>query len=140
MNPQLSFDKIEPGVDIPSLVKHPTTQQLVMWAGASGDYNPIHYDTDFAISRGLRGVVMHGQLGTAFLCQMLSNWYGKRGSLKKLNVSYKGFNYPGDTLTCRGIVKDKSMVGENLVTLDIWVENQRGEKTVVGMAIISFRG
>jgi acyl dehydratase len=121
------------GTEIPSLVKHPTTQQLVMWAGASGDYNPIHYDKDFALSRGLTGVVMHGQLGTAFLCHMLSDWYGAKGSLKKINVSYKSFSYPVDTLTCRGTVKD---VTEAVVTLDIWVENQKGEKTVTGTAIV----
>jgi len=131
-----SFEKIEVGSEIPSLVKCPTTQQLVMWTRASGDYNPIHYDKDFALSRGLPGVVVHGQLSTAFICQMLSDWYGKNGSLKKLNVSYKGLSFPADTLTCRGVVKDKSSAGE-LITLDVWVENQRGEKTVVGMATVS---
>jgi acyl dehydratase len=136
MSAQLNLAKIEPGMEIPSLVKYPTTQQLAMWAGASGDFNPIHYDRDFALSRGLLGVVVHGQLSTAFLCQMLSDWYGKKGSLKKINVSYKGLSYPGDTLTCRGVVKEKS-AADNLVTLDIWVENQKGEKTVVGTAIVS---
>jgi acyl dehydratase len=137
MSAQLDFEKIAVGAEIPSLVKHPTTQQLVMWAGASGDYNPIHYDKDFAIIRGLPGVVVHGQLSAAFICQMLSDWYGPKGSLKKLNVSYKGLNFPGDTLTCRVVVKEKSTAGDNLVTLDVWVENQRGEKTVAGTAVVS---
>ena len=135
MSTQADFDKIVVGAEIPSLVKQPTTQQLVMWAGASGDYNPIHYDKDFALSRGLPGVVVHGQLSTAFLCQMLSDWYGPKGSLKKLNVSYKGLNFPGDTLTCHGVVKEKT--GDNLITLDVWVENQRGDKTVAGTANVS---
>ncbi|RJO62891.1 MAG: dehydratase [Dehalococcoidia bacterium] len=137
MSPLTGFDKIAVGAEIPSLVKQPTKQQLVMWAGASGDYNPIHYDKDFAQSRGLPGVVVHGQLSTAFICQMLSDWYGKTGSLKKLNVSYKGLNLPGDMLTCHGVVKGKSSDGENLVTLDVWVENQRGEKTAAGTATVS---
>jgi len=137
MKSQLFFENVEVGVEIPALLKKPTTQQLVMWAGASGDYNPIHYDKDFAQSRGLPGVVVHGQLSTAFLCQMLSDWYGKKGNLKKLNVSYKGLNFPGETLACRGVVKGKSQASENLVTLDVWVENQRGEKTVVGTAVVS---
>ena len=137
MKSQIVFDDVAVGAEIPSLVKKPTTRQLVMWAGASGDYNPIHYDKDFALSRGLPGVVVQGQLSTAFICQMLSDWYGKAGNLKKLNVSYKGLNLPGDTLTCHGVVKDKSSAGENLITLDVWVENQRGEKTVAGMAIVS---
>ena len=140
MNSQQIFENVKVSAGIPVLVKKPTTQQLVMWAGASGDYNPIHYDKDFALNRGLPGVVVHGQLSTAFLCQMLSDWYGKKGNLKKLNVNYKGLNFPGDTLTCRGVVKEKSTAGGNLVTLDVWVENQMGEKTVAGTAIISFQG
>jgi acyl dehydratase len=138
MSAQSDFERIAIGVEIPILVKHPTTQQLAMWAGASGDYNPIHYDKDFAVARGLPGVVVHGQLSTAFLCQMLSDWYGKKGSLKKLNVSYKGLNFPGDTLTCHGTVKEKSTTEDGLITLDVRVENQRGEKTVVGTAVVAF--
>ena len=129
----IDISALAPGFEISSLVKQPTTQQLVRWAGASGDYNPIHYDKDFALSRGLTGVVMHGQLGTAFLCQLLSDWYGADGELKNIKVSYKGFNYPGDTLKCRGIIKS---VEGNLVTLDIWIENQKGEKTTTGTAIV----
>ncbi len=138
MNSQLDLDKIAVGDEIPSLEKHPTTQQLVMWAGASGDYNPIHYDKDFALARGLPGVVVHGQLSTAFICQMLSDWYGKKGSLSKLNVSYKGLNFPGDTLICRGIVRERLDGG--LIALDVRVENQRGEKTVTGTAVVKLLG
>ena len=134
----MDLDKIAVGDEIPSLEKHPTEQQLVMWAGASGDYNPIHYDKDFALARGLPGVVVHGQLSTAFICQMLSDWYGKKGSLAKLNVSYKGLNFPGDTLVCRGIVREK--LGDGLIALDVRVENQRGEKTVTGTAVVKLLG
>lgn len=134
---QIYYEDVEPGAEIPSLAKQPTTQQLVMWAGASGDYNPIHYDKDLAQARGLPGVIVHGQLVAAFLVQMLCDWMGPEGSLKKLSVSYKGLNFPGDTLTCRGVVKDKSEdEGHQLVTLDVWAENQRGEKTVVGAAVV----
>jgi acyl dehydratase len=133
------FADIEVGRDIPCLVKQPTTQQLVMWAGASGDYNPIHYDKDFALSRGLSGVVVHGQLVTAFLGQMLLDWLGESGVIKKISVSYKGMNYPGDTLSCRATVAKKA-AEDRQVTLDIWVENQRGEKTVVGAAVVVFNG
>jgi acyl dehydratase len=135
------FDVLEVGREIPSLVKHPTTQQLVMWAGASGDYNPIHYDKDFAMSKNLPGVVVHGQMVTAFMGQMLSDWMGVRGSLRKLSVSYKGMNFPGDTITCRGVVNAKSSHGgKQLVTLDVWVENPKGEKTVVGTGVVEFSG
>ncbi len=138
MSKLLSFDDIQARAEIPALVKHPTTRQLVMWAGASGDYNPIHYDKDFAQGRGLPGVIVHGQLALAFLGQMVTDWLGARGSLKKLSVSYKGMNLPGDAVTCRGTVKEKAeAAGELLVTLDVWAENPRGEKTVAGTAVAS---
>ena len=138
MSKLLSFHSIQAGAEIPALLKHPTTRQLVMWAGASGDYNPIHYDKDFAQGRGLPGVIVHGQLVLAFLGQMVTDWLGGRGCLKKLSVSYKGMNLPGDAITCRGVIKEKSEAGgESLVTLDVWAENPRGEKTVAGMAVAS---
>jgi len=138
VNNQSDLENIAVGDEIPSLEKHPSTQQLVRWAGVSGDFNPIHYDKDFAIARGLPGVVVHGQLSTAFICQMLSDWYGNEGFLKKLNVSYKGLNFPGDKLICHGVVREKIEGG--LISLDVRVENQRGEKTVTGTATVKLYG
>jgi acyl dehydratase len=129
----LNFADIALGEEIPALVKRPDTMQLVRWAGASGDYNPIHYDKDYAVGRGLPGVIVHGQLTTAYLGQMLTDWLGQSGDIKKLSVSYKGMNQPGGAITCRGVVRQKSVEG-TLVTLDIWAENEKGEKTVTGMA------
>jgi acyl dehydratase len=136
MSKKIKTLAVTAGMAIPSLVKRPTTQQLVMWAGASGDYNPIHYDKDFAQGRGLPGVIVHGQLVLAFLGQMLTDWLGGNGRLKKISVSYKGMNLPGDDITCRGVVKDVSDDGgERLASLEIWAENPRGEKTVSGTAV-----
>ncbi|MCL2678763.1 MAG: dehydratase [Dehalococcoidia bacterium] len=124
---------LEPDMEIPSLVRHPDTRQLAMWAEASGDNNPIHLDGEAARAHGLPRIVMHGQLGTAFLCRMLSDWYGREGRLRKIAVAYKGFNYPDDTLTCRGRVK---AIDGNFITLEIWIENQQGAKTTEGTAVV----
>lgn len=139
MNKEPRFDAIQIGDEIPSLVKGPvTTQQLVKYAGASGDYYQIHYDEAFAKNVGLPGVIIHGLLKGAFLGQLLTDWVGEIGTLKKFGCSYRGMDYPGDTLTCRGKVTGKySKDGENLVELEIWVENQRGEKTTPGNAIVA---
>lgn len=138
MTEQLYYEDIDAGSEIPELVKHPTTCQLVMWAGASGDLNPIHYDKDYALERGLPGVVVHGQLAGCFLGQMLTDWIGERGSLKKMNISYKGLNFPGDTLTCKGVVVRKYVEdGEHCLAARIWAENPEGNKTIGGTAIVS---
>ncbi|MCL1885226.1 MAG: dehydratase [Dehalococcoidia bacterium] len=128
---------VRAGQEIPPLVKHVTMQQVEKWREVSGDNNPIHYDGDFAARCGLPGVVVHGQLITAFLCQMLSHWHGTAGRLRRLEVAYKGFNFPGDTLTCCGLVKE-ALLSESRVVLAIWVENQQGEKTVCGSAEVQF--
>jgi len=138
MNEKLFYEDVAVGSEITPLVKQPTTRQLVMWAGASGDFNPIHYDKDFALKRGLPGVVVHGQLAGCFLGQMLTDWLGEKGSLKKLSLSYKGMNFPGEALTCKGTVTKKYVEDDqHLVVLGIWAENPRGEKTLSGTAIVT---
>ena len=67
MGNQIYFEDIEVGGELPALVKFPTTMQLVKYAGASGDFYQFHYDKDFAVSTGLKGVIVHGTLALAFL-------------------------------------------------------------------------
>ena len=64
---------VKAGEEIPELVKHPTTRQLVQYAGASGDFYEIHYDQDFARSTGLPGVILHGLLKAGFLAQLVTS-------------------------------------------------------------------
>ncbi len=125
---------IKAGMEIPTLTKQPTTQQLLAWAEVSGDHNPIHCDNHFAVNAGLPGVIVPGQLLMAFLGQMVTDWLGDLGELKRLTVSYKSMNFPGNTITCRGAVQE--IVGEGM-TLRVWVENTRFEKTVVGSAVVA---
>ena len=134
----LYWEDVQEGMELPSLVKRPNTQQLVKWAGASGDYYQIHYDTSFAQSTGLSGVIVHGSLKNAFLGQLITDWIGERGSLKKLTAQYRGMDMPGDTLTCKGKVANKyENDGEYLVDCEIWIENSKGERTTPGQAIVS---
>jgi len=137
MAEQLYYEDVAVGSEIVPLVKQPTTRQLVMWAGASGDYSPIHYDKDFAQSRGLPGVIVHGQLIGSFLGQLMTDWIGEQGMLRKLSCSYRGMNYPGEALICQGKVTKKYVEdGEHYVECSLWVENPKGEKTVSGKAIV----
>jgi len=137
MTEQLYYEDVTIGSEITPLVKQPTTRQLVMWAGAVGDYLPIHYDKDFAQSRGLSGVIVHGQLVGAFLGQLVTDWIGERGTLRKLSCSYKGMNYPGEAITFKGRVTKKYVQnGQHYVECSLWAENSKGEKTASGVAIV----
>lgn len=138
MTGKLFYEDVAVAGEITTLVKQPTTRQLVMWAGASGDYNPIHYDKDFAQSRGLPGVVVHGQLAGCFLAQMVTDWIGEQGRLRKFTLTYRGMNFPGETLICKGTVTKKYVEdGQHFVVANIWTQNPKGEKTVTGTAVVS---
>lgn len=137
MAKQLLFQDVEVGAAVPTLIKNPNSQQLVKWAGASGDYYQIHYDKDFAITKNLPGIIVHGRLKSAFLVQMLTDWIGVDGELRKFTCSYRGMDYPDQTMTCKGAVTKKYTEGkDNCVECDIWAENPKGEKTTIGTALV----
>lgn len=138
MAKQVYYEDVIAGSEIPPLVKQPTTRQLVMWAGAAGDYYAIHYDKDFAQSKGLPGVIVHGQLVASFLGQLVTDWMGEQGTLRKLTCNYRGMNFPGEAITCQGRVSKKYVEdGEPCIECNIWAENTKGEKTVTGKAIVT---
>ena len=137
MTRQLYYEDVEVDSEVSPLVKRPTTQQLVKYAGASGDFYQIHYDKDFALASRLPGVIIHGALKNAFLGQLITDWIGQEGRLKKLSCQYRAMDVPGDTLTCRGRVTRKYQEGdENLVECEMWLENGKGEKTTPGAATV----
>ena len=138
MSKQVYWEDVQPGQEIPTLFKHPTTQQLVKYAGASGDFYQVHYDDAFARSTGLAGVIIHGALKNAFLGQLVTDWMGEEGVLKKLSVQYRGMDVPGDTLSCKGKVTGKRQAdGQHLVELEIWLENGKGQTTTPGKATVA---
>jgi hydroxyacyl-ACP dehydratase HTD2-like protein with hotdog domain len=121
------------GEELPELIKHPTTRQLVQYAGAQGDFYEIHYDQEFARSVALPGVILHGLLKAAFLGQLVTGWLGDRGTLKTFEVSYRGIDVPAQPYRCRGrVVK----VEGNDVELEVWGEDPEGKRTTVGSATV----
>ena len=138
MAEQVYWDEVEEGTELPSLVKNPTTQQLVKYAGASGDYYQIHYDKDFAKNNELDGVILHGALKNAFLGHLVTRWMGPEGDLKRLACQYRGMDIPGNPITAKGVVTRKYQEqGANLVDCEIWLENKDGEKTTPGSATVA---
>ncbi len=134
---QFYFEDVEAGFEIPPLKKDPTTQQLVKYAGASGDFYQIHDDQDFALKNHLPGVILHGALKNAFLGQLMTDFAGALGWLRKLSVQYRGMDEPGAPVVCKGKVVKKYVVdGDHLVDCEIWLENAQGEKTTPGSATV----
>jgi hypothetical protein len=138
MPEQLHWEDIQEGSEITALPKNATTQQLVRYAGASGDFYQIHYDKDFALGNELPGQIIHGALKNSWLGQMLGDWVGEEGTIKSYGCSYRGMDVPNEDLVCKGIVTKKYTEGdENLLDCEIWLENSKGEKTTPGNAVVS---
>ncbi len=126
------------GDELPPLVKGPIQQiQLTRYAGASGDFNPIHQDDEFAKAAGMGGVFAHGMLSMGFVAQAVTDWAGA-GRLRKIGVRFAALVRLKETVTCRGRVLAKSSKDdEHLVELEIWAENDKGEKVVTGKATVA---
>ena len=134
---QLTYEDVKVGMEIPPLVKETSPRMSAEWAGASGDYDPIHYDRAYARLRRFPDAVVNGRLKVAWLIQLMTNWIGDEGRLKKLGCQHRGMDIIGEPVTCKGVVTKKYVEnGDHLVDCDIWTENPKGEKTSPGKAIV----
>ena len=143
---QLFWEDIEVGTEIGPLTKVATTRMLVQWAGASGDFVPLHYDDAFARAQGFPGVIVHGALKRQWLVQLVPSWIGDNGTLKKFSCQYRTADFPramktltepldGNTWLCKGkVTKTYARESDHFAECDLWVENGQGEITVQGKA------
>jgi len=148
MSGQIYWEDINEGDDLPSLSKIATTQTLVKWAGASGDFVPLHYDVDFAAASGVGKPIVHGALKRQWLVHLMTDFAGEDGFLKNFSCQYRRMDYPrgmksltepldGETWQVKGKITRKYADGnDRLVDCDIWVENGEGEKTTPGTATV----
>ena len=135
---QLYFEDVNVGDEVTPIQKNASSQQLVKYAGASGDYYQIHYDDGFARNNGLDGIIIHGALKNAFLGQLVTDWMGPHGQLKKLSVSYRAMDFPNEDLVCSGTVTGKRVEGgAGIVECEIALHNAAGKATTPGKAIVS---
>lgn len=132
------FADVNIGQTLPELVKPPLDRvQIAMYAGASGDFNPIHIDDAEARANKLPGVIAHGMLSMAFLGQVLTDWVPQE-AIRSFSVRFVAMLFPGDVITCRGVVKAKSeATGEKLVDIELSAVNQKGETKLAGQASIA---
>ncbi len=82
----------------------PTIIQIRQYAEASGDFNPIHLDEEYAQQAGLGGVIAHGMLTMAQLTAMLTDWLGEKGEIVYLKVRFEGMVRPGEQIRFTGSV------------------------------------
>jgi acyl dehydratase len=134
----LAFDEVRIGDALPSLALPPLTRTtLALYAGGSGDHNPLHVDSDFAGAAGLDDVIAHGMLSMAWLGRMLTHWTDQR-SLREFSVRFSAITRVGERITCTGVVAAKlERDGERLVRVDVTTANDAGEVKLSGDALIA---
>ena len=128
---------ISVGTEIPSLTLPPVTRTtLALYAGASGDHNPVHIDSDFAKTVGMPDVFAHGMLSMAYLGRMLTNWQ-LQAKLRKFSNRFVTITHLQDVITCSGMVVEIiELEGECLARCEIQAVKASGEHTLLGEALV----
>lgn len=123
------------------VVDNLSRSQLVMYSGASGDYNPLHTDEVYTTQvAGYPSVFAHGMLSMGLTGKMLTNYVGD-GRLKKFGVRFTNQVWPGDTLTAVATITSIQKTEEiTLAEMDVVTSNQDGIVVVKGYATASIDG
>ena len=132
-----NLDNASVGDKIPDLVIEPITRStLALYAGASGDHNPIHIDLDFAKEAGMKDVFAHGMLIMAYLGKAVTNIV-PQSNLKNFSVRFSSITNIGDILTCSGEVKKiEKNNSKKTIVLDLIVLDKFGDIKISGVASI----
>jgi len=132
----LYFEDIREGDEAPPVVMEKITRtHIVKYAGASGDFNPIHHDELYAIRGGNDRVFAMGMMTAGFISHMVTDWVGD-GRLRRYRIRFARQVWPGDTVTCKGKITRKfAEGGKNYLEADVLAENQRGEKVITGSIV-----
>ncbi len=132
--PDISFDALKVGDAVPPLTVEPISRTtLALYAGASGDHNPIHIDIDFARQFGMDDVIAHGMLVMAYAGRMLTDWIPQT-ALQRFGVRFSAIIAVHDEITCTGTISAKHEDGT--VHVDLQAANQHGDVKIAGEAVL----
>jgi len=137
MNPP-TFDSVQVGDALPPLQLPPVDRTtLALFAGASGDHNPIHIDIDVARRAGMPDVFAQGMLGMAWLGRLLTGW-APQSRLRRFDARFQGITHLGNAMHCSGTVVEKlEQAGERCVRIELLSANQFGQTKIVGEALVA---
>jgi|TARA_B100001094_G_scaffold206616_1_gene200504 acyl dehydratase len=134
---QKYFEEIKIGEIIGPKIINIDRKQLVMYAGASQDFNEFHYDDEVAKKAGHKGIIIHGALKSAWLAQLMVDFAGIEGALKKFNVSYRGVDFPYEDLKYYGKITNKFIDNSvGFVEIELSLENADGIITTPCSALV----
>ena len=129
----IDLDELSIGTSLPELKRRITQERINLYANASGDFNPVHIDPEFARLTPLGGTIAHGMLILAYISEFMTSSFGQAwltgGSL---NARFKAPARPDDTMTVSGeVMKLQKEDGVISVSCDVLCQNQRDEPVIV---------
>lgn len=137
MSERARFDSVQVGDVLPERTFPLQRADLVRYAGASGDFNPIHWNPRVATEVGLPDVIAHGMLGMAWMARVLTNW-APQSALRGYGVRFAAMTRPGEAITCTARVDEKFEAdGEKRVRLTLTSRNAAGEIKLSGHAEVA---
>jgi acyl dehydratase len=125
-----AWDDVKVGEEIPERSNVVDRAQLVQYAGASGDFNPIHWNPEFAQMVGLPGVIAHGMFNMALVARAVAEWAGDPGAVKKLTVQFRKEVLPEEKIVAKGKVVEKDDATRT-ARLELWAEVERDGQTIL---------
>jgi acyl dehydratase len=127
MSPHVDLKNARPGDTLPEVAETIERIDLVRYAGASGDFNPIHWNDEVARAVGLPGVIAHGMYSMGIAARMVTGWAGDPAAIRRLKVRFSAMIEPGQTLTAKGEVAE---VDDGRVLVRFHAEDEKGEKVL----------
>ena len=133
-----TYDTVAVGDILPPLQLPPVDRTtLALFAGASGDHNPIHVDLDVARRAGMPDVFAQGMLGMAWLGRLITGW-APQSRLRQFDARFQGITHLGNAMRCSGRVVEKlEHHGERCVRIELQSANQFGQTKIVGEALVA---
>ncbi len=135
---KLYFEDVKEGQGLPAFQRKTDFANWNRFAAVNYEFVPIHMDDEAGRAAGQPAAFGMGNLRFSYLHNMLFEWMGEDGEVLKVGVQYRGINLKNDVLTCKGkVLRTYQEKGRNLVDLEVWVENQKGENITPGTATIA---
>jgi len=122
------FDAVAVGEDLPARARTVTAEDVLAYADAGGDPNPLHRDEAVARAAGFPGIIAHGMFTMGHLASVVADWAGDASAVASLTAQFRAPVYMGETIVAGGRVADVD-VAAGTVSVDVWVTLDRDGET-----------
>jgi acyl dehydratase len=127
------------GDELPVFVRQPGFHHWNRYAAVNDEFVPIHMDDEAGRAAGYPSAFGQGNLQWSYLHDVVRQWMGEEGRIERMACSFRGANVKGQTVTARGrVTAVAEEQGRRVVDLEVWTENDAGERLAPGTARVSF--